>query len=183
MPVKTKQRTDNRYKYISIIFGLAILGLLAYIYYPYFVVQKLVPLNLPELSTDGYTKVENVDVTAVNDSLALITLNAGCYDLEASVETTQALSIEYALQNITGPRPNAHDLAKDIFNSLNIQVLLVKITNASNQLYHSRIFLRQGNTVLNLDARPSDAIAIALRVNAPIYINTTLLKENGRYIC
>jgi bifunctional DNase/RNase len=172
----------KRYKLLNIILALALLTVLAYILYPSLFVSKLATLSLPQLSTVGYVGV-NVSADIIDQNTASLTLSANCYDLTASVEPLQAESILLALNNQVGARPNAHDLAKDVFNSLKIDVLMVKITEKKENAFFSKIILRQGNTVLNYDVRPSDGIAIALRMNAPIYMNETLLMTEGKKVC
>jgi bifunctional DNase/RNase len=60
---------------------------------------------------------------------------------------------------------------------------MVKVTELKGNSFYSKLILRQGNTILSLDARPSDAIAIALRANSSIYVNSTLLREVGKKVC
>lgn len=143
--------------------------------------EALLPLIFPDASILGFERVDKVDVAFVDGGS--ITLTAGCYKLTAGVEVTQALSIQNALQNRTMERPNAHDLARDVFDTLYIKVLMVKITELRDNAYFARILLRQKNNFLNFDVRPSDGIAIALRMNSPIYINKSLLEQQGKYIC
>jgi bifunctional DNase/RNase len=180
--MKKNLKEPRKYKIAAIIFALAFLAALAYIRYPSVFYSQLTPLMIPQLSTTGYVKV-NVSADIVDAETASLTLSAKCYDLTASVEPLQAESILLALSNQVGPRPNAHDLARDVFTSLKIDVLMVKINERRESAFFAKIVLRQGNTVLNYDVRPSDGIAIALRMNAPIYINQTLLLAEGKKVC
>ncbi|MEM7826205.1 MAG: bifunctional nuclease family protein [Candidatus Aenigmatarchaeota archaeon] len=151
-------------------------------FWPKETVEILQELTLPELSTVGFSKVEKIEAESFGD-VGIVVLKSGCYELSANVEAIQAESIKRGLEKIFAPRPNAHDIAKEIFNSFGIELLMVKITELKDNAYYSKIILRQGNTILNLDARPSDATAIAVRTGSPIYINSTLLKEVGKKIC
>jgi len=118
-----------------------------------------------------------------SDGSGLITLTAGCNQIRAHVEPSQAESIYMAINDIVAPRPNAHDIVADAFDSLGIDVLMVKVTDMQNQTFYGKIILRNGNRVASLDARPSDATAIALRMHVPVYVKTQLLEENGENIC
>jgi hypothetical protein len=80
-------------------------------------------------------------------------------------------------------RPNTHDIFAQTLKSFNITLDYVTIDNLVNGTYYSNLFLRSGNKILKLDAKPSDAIALALRTNSTIYINKTLLQEVGKNIC
>jgi len=172
----------KRYKIFTVALTLALLTSLAYIFYPSLFYSKLAVLALPQLSTTGYVEV-NVSADIIDKNTGSLTLSTNCYDLTASVEPLQAESVLLALDNQVGPRPNAHDLAKDVFTALKIDVLMVKITERRENAFFSKIILRQENTVLNYDIRPSDGIAIALRMKSPIYINETLLMAEGKKAC
>jgi bifunctional DNase/RNase len=180
--MKKDSKEANGYKITTAILALALLVALVYIFYPSLFYSRLATVMLPQLSTAGYLKV-NVSADIIDTSTGSITLSANCYDLTASVEPLQAESVLLALNNQVGPRPNAHDLAKDVFTSLKVDVLMVKIDERRGDAYYSKIIMRQGNTVLNYDVRPSDGINIALRMNASIYINQTLLMTEGKKVC
>ena len=139
------------------------------------------PSILKELSTEGYTKV-SVDAQVVGNN-GIVRLRGGCYQLIAYTEPTQAYSIMKGLEGKIDFRPNTHDLIKSIFDELGIKVLLVKIVDLRNNTFIGEMIIQQGNKIINLDSRPSDATAIAVRYGIPIYIKTKLLKENGEYIC
>lgn len=136
---------------------------------------------LPELLTTGYTEVA-VDA-GVAEGVGVVTLTAGCKQIIAHTEQTQAESIAAGLAGYVGMRPNTHDLIKDAFQNLGIEVIMVKITEMRNSTFIGRLLLREGNKVVSLDARPSDGTAIAVRIGAPIYINDSLLEEQGKSIC
>jgi len=175
-------RERNLYKVLSILLLLTTLFLAAYIIWPAKVGQIMQGMALPDLSTSGFSKVESVE-TGIIGNVGSVNLRTECYDLAAVVEPEQAESIQRGVDKTYVQRPNAHDIAKEVFESLKIEVLMVKITQIRDNAFYAKLIVRQGNTVLNMDARPSDAIAIALRMNSTIYINQTLLKEMGRKTC
>ena len=176
------KKNSSRYKILSFVLLLVVICLATYILWPKEVELTFQQIILPELSTSGFSKVEKIG-TATLGNLGTVSLKADCYELTATVEATQAESIQRGLDKTYVARPNAHDIVADAFNSLGIEVLMVKITELKESSFYSKLILKQGNTVLSLDARPSDAIAIALRTNSTIYINQTLLKEVGKKIC
>src|SRR5580704_11049915 len=79
------------------------------------------------------------------------------------------------------PRPYTHDLLHSIFDGLNIKVLQVVINNVEDTIYFSRLFLEQeiGDTrhILEIDARPSDCVTLALMHNAPIFCKKEILEK------
>jgi bifunctional DNase/RNase len=143
--------------------------------------EKSVLIFFPEISTFGYEKVK-VDAAVVGEE-GIITLTSDCYQITAYTEASQAESIKNGLEGKIAFRPNAHDLVKAAFDSLGIEVLMLKVTELKNNTFYGKLILKQGNKILSLDVRPSDGTAIAVRKNAPIYVKEDLLKEVGRKIC
>lgn len=138
--------------------------------------------SIPDLSTAGYSQVL-VDAGFDSEGGGIVTLTSGCQQIRAHVEAAQAESIYEGMEGVTPARPNAHDIAADAFRSLGIDVLMVKVTRVENQTFYGRIILKNGNTVASLDARPSDATAIAVRMQVPIYVKDELLQNNAENIC
>ena len=85
---------------------------------------------------------------------------------------SEAMSIALGLQHNEFPRPLSHDLMKEIIDGLDGSVEKVVITNLKEGTYYATVFLRRadGKTV-EVDARPSDSLALALRMGSPIYID------------
>ena len=121
------------------------------------------------------------NVIRVIDTSVIVGNN--CTGIIAETSAERAESIELGLQNRISERPNTHDTLAAVFRAFNITVEGVEITDIQDQNYLSFITISQGDRVLRLDARPSDAIAIALRTNSKIYINRILLTQNGQNIC
>lgn len=88
----------------------------------------------------------------------------------------EALSIGNVLKNISPPRPMAHDLMVNIFDRLGIKIEGVMIDDKVDRVYYARLLIRKDNNIMQFDARPSDCIAIALRVGAPIRIRKKVLE-------
>ncbi|HLO43566.1 MAG TPA: bifunctional nuclease domain-containing protein [Leadbetterella sp.] len=89
----------------------------------------------------------------------------------------QAIAIE--MEKITPTRPLTHDLFKSFSKSFDFSVEEVHISDISEGVFYSKIICTDGIRQKNIDARPSDAIAIALRFNASIYTNENVLNEAG----
>ena len=88
----------------------------------------------------------------------------------------EALSIGNVLKNISPPRPMAHDLMINIFERLDIKIEGVLIDEKVDKIYYARLLIRKDNSVMQFDARPSDCIALALSVRAPIRIRKKVLE-------
>ena len=95
------------------------------------------------------------------------------------IGTIEAVSIAYAQEGILHERPQTHDLLIDIIESLNAVLKEVSITNIRNKTYYADLILRTINGDISLSARPSDAIAHALRSEAPITVNRDVFEANS----
>jgi hypothetical protein len=82
----------------------------------------------------------------------------------------EAQSIAAELEDVHPPRPNTHDLAKRVIDQLEGAVERVVVTRISEGVYYALLVIRSGERLLEIDARPSDAIAIALRYEAPLFV-------------
>lgn len=92
---------------------------------------------------------------------------------------TEAQSIECIMQNISTPRPLTHAFVSKILDSFDIRIRHVLIKQQPNGIYTSDVTFYQQDNVQVLDARASDAIALALRSGAPIFISQDLLHKVG----
>ena len=88
-------------------------------------------------------------------------------------------SITLALQGVAIARPITHDLVISIFNALDIRLERVEIINLENDTFYANLVLEQNGIRQIVDSRPSDAIAVAIRVNAPIFVNEDILEAVG----
>lgn len=87
----------------------------------------------------------------------------------------QAIAIE--MERISPNRPMTHDLFKSFATAFDFSVEEVMISNLQEGIFYAKISCNDGIRTKNIDARPSDAVAIALRFNAPIYTNESIMQE------
>ena len=88
----------------------------------------------------------------------------------------EADAIALALGKVVTPRPLTHDLVKNVFDGLKVRVTRVVITEIIENTYYALIHASDGRREVSIDARPSDAVAVALRVQAPIFIEDDVLE-------
>ena len=81
----------------------------------------------------------------------------------------EATGIAFPLQKVTPPRPLTHDLFLTVFGRLNTTVTKAVITDLRDNTFFATLYLSANGSALELDSRPSDAIALAIRAKAPIY--------------
>ena len=87
----------------------------------------------------------------------------------------EAESIVMHMHNMKRARPLTHDLCKTIITGLGATLRRVQITRVENNTYYGELHLLRDGKIVNVDSRPSDAIAIALRLDAPIFASESLL--------
>lgn len=94
----------------------------------------------------------------------------------------EATAIAYALQHIETPRPMSHDLLGNVITALGARLFAVEITHLIDNTFYSNLrLLRDGKEVL-VSARPSDAVALALRVGAPLLVSDELMNDEGQVL-
>lgn len=91
----------------------------------------------------------------------------------------EAQAIECRLQDIKTPRPLTHDMANSILEGFGIKLREVFIHHLENGVFAADLILDNGEKTIILDARSSDAIALAIRANAPIYTSEEVLRTAG----
>ena len=96
------------------------------------------------------------------------------------VGAPEATAIAYALQSVTTPRPMSHDLLGNVIAALGAQLFAVEIIELVDNTYFANLRLLRERTEINVSARPSDAVALALRVGSPILVSDQLMNEQGK---
>jgi len=96
-----------------------------------------------------------------------------------TIGNTEAVSINSVVKEETMPRPLTHDLIDSIIKRLGMKVEIALIDEKIDDIYYARLTLSKDGVGMEFDARPSDCIAIALRDDAPILIDTKLFNESS----
>ncbi|MGQ9904616.1 MAG: bifunctional nuclease family protein [Anaerolineae bacterium] len=91
----------------------------------------------------------------------------------------EADAITIHLQDVQVPRPLTHDLIIKVIEELDAKVEYVYVSDLSNDTFYARIVLKVGDREISIDSRPSDAVAIAVRVECPIYVNEEIMERAG----
>ena len=95
------------------------------------------------------------------------------------IGAVEATAIAFALQGIQTPRPLTHDLLRDILNETNTAVERVVINDLVEQTFYATIRMAANAGNSEVSSRPSDAIALAVRINAPIFASEEVLEQAG----
>jgi bifunctional DNase/RNase len=95
------------------------------------------------------------------------------------VGKAEASSISLALENVQPPRPMTHDFMKSYLDAFNAKVISVVITDLNENTYFAKVHLMYEDSEYAVDSRPSDAIALALRSQAPIFASESVIRKQS----
>src|SRR3990172_4132853 len=90
----------------------------------------------------------------------------------------EANAIALEIEKVATPRPMTHDLIKNLLMGLNTSVQKVVVNELKEETYYALIWLEQNGQIISIDSRPSDALALALRLDCPIFVEETVLKTS-----
>ncbi len=173
------KKNNSRYIAVLLVLILAAVSADAYLRYK----KEVNPeYNLLKVQDDPMSLTGFIEVDISTADNAMVLTNK-CRSLVMSTNDVQTYSIQQGLDNKIDTRPLTHDIVKGILNNYDIKVLMVKVTELDKGLYRGNLFLKQGNQLLNLETRPSDSIALAVRESAPIYVQKDILDKYGQYSC
>jgi hypothetical protein len=92
----------------------------------------------------------------------------------------EASAIATELEKIQLARPMTHDLMRNILNELDVEVARVEVNDLSDNTFYAKIYLKLDDEEIVMDSRPSDAIALALRTSAPIFVDKRVMDKSRR---
>jgi uncharacterized protein len=127
-------------------------------------------MKVTGLTIDPFT---NMPIIILKDEEEKTALPIWIGLIEASAIATEIEKIQLA-------RPMTHDLLKNILGELSVRVLRVEVNDLADNTFYARIHLHQDGKDIVMDSRPSDAIAIALRTKAPIFVDRKVLDKSRR---
>jgi bifunctional DNase/RNase len=122
-------------------------------------------------------RVGSVGVDRFNTPVVILEEEEGTRRLPIWIGVAEATSIAAHLQRQAPPRPNFHDLAKLVIQSVDAELVRVVVTELRGSTYYATLALRTNGRVVEIDVRPSDAIAVAVRLDAPILVRESLFEQ------
>jgi uncharacterized protein len=112
-----------------------------------------------------------------NQPIVLLKEDEGERYLPIWIGAAEAAAIAFALQGVVTPRPMTHDLMKNLLEEVGVHVQRIEITELREGTYYANINMRMNGNAYEISARPSDAIALAVRVEAPIFADEEVLTD------
>lgn len=129
------------------------------------------------------TIVESIRVSLVTQARVVILKEvAGERHLPIWIGPFEAEAIAMELQGITSSRPLPYDLMRSMLGELGAEVRRIVITEISNDVFYARIVVDRGGLGIEIDSRPSDAIALAVRVKVPIFVEDSVMERAGVHL-
>jgi len=135
---------------------------------------KEAPSDFIEMEVKGV----RLDITGQNP-VVILADKEGNKALPIWIGLLEANAIDKELRNIPSPRPMTHDLLHSILTQIQVKVKEVKIVDLKDHTYYATLFLTMNKRLIEIDARPSDAIVIALKSKIPIFVSGKILDAQG----
>ncbi|MBI1910321.1 MAG: bifunctional nuclease family protein [Deltaproteobacteria bacterium] len=133
-------------------------------------VPELVEMKVTGLTIDPFTNMPIIILKDLEEKSAL----------PIWIGLIEASAIATELEKIQLSRPMTHDLIKNLLGALGVTVNKVEVNDLSDNTFYARITLTHAGKELTLDSRPSDAIAIALRTKAPIFVDKKVMEKSRK---
>lgn len=111
--------------------------------------------------------------------IVLLKTQSGNKFLPIWIGSNEATAILMKLQGVETPRPMTHDLLADMVHHVNAEIIRVSVTELRENTFIAVITLRLESGEVEIDARPSDALALAVRVDAPIFVDDTVIEGSA----
>ena len=138
------------------------------------------PPSSPDQGLIAYKVDRVLDETNTDTKILVLSRQDGQSDtFPIWIGTAEGHAIKLALDTTLTPRPMSHDLIKSIAEHLNVHVRRIVIGDVKNSTYYATVYLENNGVERTVDARPSDAISLALRTNAPLYITEDVLARRN----
>lgn len=138
------------------------------------------PPSSPDQGLIAYKVDRVLDETNTDTKILVLSRQDGQSDtFPIWIGAAEGHAIKLALDTTLTPRPMSHDLIKSIAEHLNVHVRRIVIGDVKNSTYYATVYLENNGVERTVDARPSDAISLALRTNAPLYITKDVLARRN----
>ncbi|HTQ97486.1 MAG TPA: bifunctional nuclease family protein [Candidatus Acidoferrum sp.] len=90
----------------------------------------------------------------------------------------EANAIQWEIEKVQTPRPMTHDLLKNVLQGLEVSVQRIVVNDLREDTFYALIWVERDGELISIDSRPSDALALALRMDCPIYVDEVVLKNS-----
>ena len=125
--------------------------------------------------------IDSIRVSIVNyqQRVVILRVKESNRYLPIWIGPNEADAIAFKLQDVAAPRPLTHDLLGTIISTLGADVSRIIVSDLNNDTFYAKIIIQVNGTAMESDSRPSDAIALAVRTDAPIFAHDTVIEKAG----
>ena len=132
--------------------------------------RDMIEMKVTGLTIDPFTNMPIIILKDMEEKMAL----------PIWIGLIEASSIATELEKIELSRPMTHDLMRNILTELHVTVEKVEVNDLTDNTFFARIYLKTGDKTFEMDSRPSDAIALALRTKAKIFVDKKVMDKSRR---
>src|SRR5213596_4336691 len=125
-------------------------------------------------------KIRGLMLDPVTNTPIVILKHSGDTVLPIWVGVFEANAIALEIEKVSTPRPMTHDLIKNVLSGLDAHVHKVVVTELKEDTFYAVIWMEREGRIISVDSRPSDALALALRVDCPIFVDDEVLKTQKK---
>lgn len=133
-------------------------------------VKDLIEMKVTGLTIDPFT---NMPIVILKDSKEKFTLPIWVGFIEAS-------AIASEIENIKLSRPMTHDLLRNVLEMLGVKVIDVKVIDLADNTFYAKMSLEKDGKTMDVDCRPSDGIAVAMRSKSPILVSKVVIEKSRK---
>ncbi|MFH1829350.1 MAG: bifunctional nuclease family protein [Pseudomonadota bacterium] len=132
--------------------------------------EEFLEMKVTGLTIDPFTSMPIIILKDLDEKCAL----------PIWIGLIEASAIATELENIELTRPMTHDLLKNILEAMDVKVKRVEVNDLADNTFYARLMLTRKDKVIIMDSRPSDAIAVALRSKAPIFVARSVIEKSRK---
>src|SRR5229473_1640294 len=133
----------------------------------------------PEAAMELEVKIRGLMMDPVTNMPVVVlkeTSGSGILPIWVGVYEANAIALE--IEKVQTPRPMTHDLLKNVLTGLNVHVQRVVVSDLKEDTFYAQIWMERDGQLMSIDSRPSDALALALRLDCPIFVEDEVLKTS-----
>ncbi len=133
---------------------------------------------LPGVAVMVHMELSRIIISETNDEQVIVLKEVdGARAFPIVIGIWEAVAIDRNIKGKKTPRPMTHDLLENVIRGLDANLDRIVVTDLRDRTFYAKLILRRNGTLVEIDSRPSDAIALAVQMRVPIYVEESVLEE------
>ncbi len=133
---------------------------------------------LPGVAVMVHMELSRIIISETNDEQVIVLREVdGARAFPIVIGIWEAVAIDRNIKGKKTPRPMTHDLLENVIRGLDANLDRIVVTDLRDRTFYAKLILRRNGTLVEIDSRPSDAIALAVQMRVPIYVEESVLEE------